>query len=91
MPSGKMMMECPSFIMDLAFKQGSLLMASKTGIPIIPIAMVGTETVTRPDGLLIFPGTVKVKIGAAYTAISHDYEQADKFRAVMQELMDSIQ
>jgi len=75
----------------LPFKQGSLLMASKTGIPIIPIAMVGTETVTRPDGLLIFPGTVKVKIGPAHTADSHDHDQAEKFRALMQELMNSIQ
>lgn len=75
----------------LPFKQGSLLMASKTGIPIIPIAMVGTETVTRPDGLLIFPGTVKVKIGPAHTADSHDHDQAEKFRALMKELMNSIQ
>ncbi|MGA1307244.1 MAG: lysophospholipid acyltransferase family protein, partial [Candidatus Kapaibacteriota bacterium] len=75
----------------LPFKQGSLLMASKTGVPIIPIAMVGTETITRPDGLLIHSGTVKVRIGLPYVAYSHDHDQAELFRKEMQGLMESIQ
>ncbi|MFZ9759951.1 MAG: lysophospholipid acyltransferase family protein [Candidatus Kapaibacteriota bacterium] len=75
----------------LPFKKGSLLMASKTGVPIIPIAMVGTETITRPDGLLIHSGTVKVRIGLAHVAYSHDHDQAELFRKEMQGLMESIQ
>lgn len=75
----------------LPFKQGSLLMASKTGVPIIPIAMVGTETITKPDGLLIHSGTVRVRIGKPHIANSHDHEQAEVFRKEMQNLMESIQ
>ncbi|NBP63417.1 MAG: 1-acyl-sn-glycerol-3-phosphate acyltransferase [Bacteroidetes bacterium] len=75
----------------LPFKQGSLMMASKTGVPIIPIAMVGTETITKPDGVLIYSGTVKVLIGTARITNSHDHEQAELYRNEMQSMMDSIQ
>jgi 1-acyl-sn-glycerol-3-phosphate acyltransferase len=75
----------------LPFKQGSLLMASKTGVPIIPIAMVGTEIITRPDGLFIHSGKVKVHIGPPHLPESHGKDQAEYLRNIMQELMNGIQ
>ncbi len=75
----------------LPFKQGSLLMANKTGVPIIPIAMVGTETITKPDGLLIHSGKVTVQIGPPHLPESHGKDQAEYLRNIMQDLMNSIQ
>jgi len=75
----------------LPFKQGSLLMANKAGVPIIPIAMVGTETITRPDGLWIYSGKVTVHIGPPHLPDSHGKDQAEYMRNIMQELMNGIQ
>jgi 1-acyl-sn-glycerol-3-phosphate acyltransferase len=66
-------------------------MASKTGVPIIPIAMVGTEIITRPDGLFIYSGKVKVHIGQPHLPESHGKDQAEYLRNIMQELMNGIQ
>lgn len=75
----------------LPFKQGSLLIASKSGVPIIPIVMVGTETITRPDGLGIHSGKVKVHIGKPHLPESHGKDQAEYLRTIMQEMMNGIQ
>lgn len=75
----------------LPFKQGSLLVAGKTGVPIIPIAMVGTETITRPDGLFIHSGTVKVNIGKPILPGSHGKDEAEYLRNIMRDLVQEIQ
>ena len=75
----------------LPFKQGSLLIASTSGVPIIPIVMVGTETIAGPDGLSIHSGTVKVHIGKPHLPESHGKDQAEYLRNIMQEMMNGIQ
>lgn len=75
----------------LPFKQGSLLIANKVDVPIIPIAMVGTESITRPDGLFIHSGTVKVNIGNPIKPNSHGKDEAEYLRNVLQDLMQQIQ
>ena len=75
----------------LPFKQGSLLIASTSGVPIIPIVMVGTETIAGPDGLSIHSGKVKVHIGKPHLPESHGKDQAEYLRNIMQEMMNGIQ
>ena len=75
----------------LPFKQGSLLIASTSGVPIIPIVMVGTETIAGPDGLCIHSGKVKVHIGKPHLPESHGKDQAEYLRNIMQEMMNGIQ
>ena len=75
----------------LPFKQGSLLIASTSGVPIIPIVMVGTETIAEPDGLSIHSGKVKVHIGKPHLPESHGKDQAEYLRNIMQEMMNGIQ
>ncbi len=75
----------------LPFKQGSILIASKTGVPIIPIAMVGTENITRPDGLFIHSGRVKVNIGKPILPGSHGKDEAEYLRNIMRDLLSGLQ
>lgn len=75
----------------LPFKQGPLLIARKTGVPIIPIAMVGTETITRPDGLFIHSGMVKVNIGKPIQPDSHGKDEAEYLRNILRDLLNEIQ
>jgi 1-acyl-sn-glycerol-3-phosphate acyltransferase len=74
----------------LPFKQGALYMANKTGLPIIPVAMSGTETITRPDGIMINSGMVKVHVGPPQIAEKHEKDQAEYLRNIMQDLLNQL-
>lgn len=75
----------------LPFKQGSLLIAQKAGVPIIPIAMVGTESITRPDGICIHSGKVKVNIGTPIFPNTLENNEMEYLRNRMLELLHQIQ
>lgn len=47
----------------LPFKRGGFLLAIKSGVPIIPVSIRGTENLMKKDSILIRPGIVKVVIG----------------------------
>lgn len=47
----------------LPFKRGGFLLAIKSGVPIIPVSIRGTENLMKKDSILIRPGVVKVVIG----------------------------
>jgi 1-acyl-sn-glycerol-3-phosphate acyltransferase len=47
----------------LPFKRGGFLLAIKSGVPIIPVSIRGTENLMRKESILIRPGVVKVVIG----------------------------
>lgn len=47
----------------LPFKRGGFLLAIKSGVPIIPVSIRGTEDLMKKESILIRPGVVKVVIG----------------------------
>ncbi len=47
----------------LPFKRGVFLLAEKSGAPIVPIAIKGTESIMKIGSLVIRPGNVRVSIG----------------------------
>ena len=47
----------------LPFKRGGFLLAAKSGVPIVPVSIRGTENLMKKESILIRPGTVKVVIG----------------------------
>ncbi len=47
----------------LPFKRGGFLLAIKSGVPIIPVSIRGTENLMQKESILIRPGVVKVVIG----------------------------
>ncbi|MDP2682468.1 MAG: lysophospholipid acyltransferase family protein [Deltaproteobacteria bacterium] len=47
----------------LPFKRGGFLLAIKSGVPIVPVSIRGTENLMKKESILIRPGAVKVVIG----------------------------
>ena len=47
----------------LPFKRGGFLLAAKSGVPIVPVSIRGTENLMKKESILIRPGAVKVVIG----------------------------
>lgn len=47
----------------LPFKRGGFLLATKSGVPIVPVSIRGTENLMKKESILIRPGAVKVVIG----------------------------
>lgn len=45
------------------FKKGSFMLAQKAGIPIVPIAIIGTDKILPSNSTKFSPGNVTVKIG----------------------------
>jgi len=48
----------------LPFKRGGLLLALKTGLPIVPVGVRGTRAVQPKGSVVIRPGEVEVRYGA---------------------------
>lgn len=47
----------------LPFKRGSFLLAVKSGVPVVPVAIDGTRDILRKGGFMINPAPVRVRIG----------------------------
>ena len=76
------------------FKAGAVKMASKTGCPIVPIAVAGTRKVFEDHSPFMRKGQVKVAFGEPIDIASLDEEQkkhlADYCHGKVQELYDTI-
>jgi 1-acyl-sn-glycerol-3-phosphate acyltransferase len=46
----------------LPFKKGAFVLAIKANAPIVPVTLIGTDQVLKPDGILLYPGKVQVLI-----------------------------
>lgn len=47
------------------FKEGAALLAIRAGVPLLPIAIDGTQKIWPARAAIIFPGTAEVRIGDA--------------------------
>ncbi len=47
----------------LPFKKGVFHLCTRTGVPLVPVYILGTYDVMKPDSLAVHPGKVYVKIG----------------------------
>jgi 1-acyl-sn-glycerol-3-phosphate acyltransferase len=45
------------------FKEGAAYLAIKAGVPIVPMALVGTRNIMRMHGFVIRPGRVTLRVG----------------------------
>jgi 1-acyl-sn-glycerol-3-phosphate acyltransferase len=48
----------------LPFKRGALLMALRSGVPLVPVGISGTQEIQAKGSLLVNPGVVTVRFGA---------------------------
>jgi 1-acyl-sn-glycerol-3-phosphate acyltransferase len=46
------------------FKAGAMVLAIKSGVPIIPVAILGTYEILPKGRLLVTPGTVQIRLGS---------------------------
>ncbi len=75
------------------FKKGGMILAIKAGVPIVPVAIAGTERILPKHATVIRPGTVRVTIGRPIPTTGLTEEDrtrlTDEVRAVIAALLDS--
>lgn len=74
------------------FKSGTMLLAIKSKVPLVPVAIIGTHTILPKGKLLATPGKVTIKIGAPidtgnYTSRDKN-ELAARLRSVLVSMLD---
>ena len=74
----------------LGFRRGGFVLALKTGMPILPMGIVGTREVLPPDGRLLSPADIVVRFGepivTAGLTISDRELLTERTRAAVAEL-----
>jgi 1-acyl-sn-glycerol-3-phosphate acyltransferase len=77
----------------LPFKKGGFIMAIKAQVPIMPVAVDGGRDAMRKGSAIIWPVTVRVKVGEPIETAGLTVDQRDKaiklVRASIQALLDS--
>jgi len=58
------------------FKAGAMLLALKSGVPIVPLAILGTYDILPKGKLLMKPGRVLIRVGSPIA--TKDYQLKDK-------------
>ncbi len=75
------------------FKAGAIVLAIKAGVPVVPVAIVGTHQVLPKGRLLVRPGRVEIRVGAPiptseYT-VKQKQELAERLQGKVAELLGS--
>ena len=72
------------------FKGGSFAMAIEAGVPVVPVALIGTGAVLPPQGFRVRPGVLRVRVGrpipTAGLALSQRGELARRVRDEVERL-----
>ena len=63
----------------LPFKKGGLIMALKMGVPVVPIAIIGTRESMQKKRLSLKKQPLELRIGEPIKTSEIDYEQRNKF------------
>jgi len=70
-----------------AFKQGAFHLAIKSGVPIVPVSIIGSDRIMPKRSLRIKPGQIKLIIGKPIEVINFDIE---KRRELIQKVRSEI-
>jgi 1-acyl-sn-glycerol-3-phosphate acyltransferase len=74
----------------LPFKQGSLKLASKTGVPVIPISVLGTADVFENNHINLKAETVYLSVGKPILLSELDKEDQAKSASYVQEIIQKM-
>lgn len=69
------------------FKEGSLSIAFKLGVPVLPVALDGTKNLMKKNSLLISPAKVSLRIESPISPIGYPSEES--FRKVVYDTIES--
>lgn len=67
------------------FKEGAAYIAIKAGVPVVPVAIVGTREVLPMDSLLVRSGSVRLRIGEPIRTEGLTLRDRDRLTALLQE------
>ena len=77
------------------FKHGAFLLAMKSGLPLVPIAIRGTYDVLPPSTLIIKPGRVKIVVGdpvdVSELSVKQKNELVQSTRATILEMLEQTE
>lgn len=70
------------------FKAGAFKVATKTGIPVVPFALIGSDQIMKKGSLRIRPATVQLKLAPMIPTINvATNDLSDQTRAVIEKMM----
>ena len=76
----------------LKFRMGGIIMALKSGVPILPITVNGSRFVLPKNTLALMPGKIEVVVGEVIDSSLYDenrkYELMEKIRSAIRENLD---
>ena len=75
------------------FKAGAMVLAIKAGVPVVPVAIVGTHQVLAKGRLLVRSGRVEIRVGAPIATTEYTVKQkqelAERLQGQVAELLGS--
>ncbi|MBI2413922.1 MAG: 1-acyl-sn-glycerol-3-phosphate acyltransferase [Deltaproteobacteria bacterium] len=76
----------------LPFKRGGFMLASKSGVPIVPVAVSGTNVIMRRGGFSVRPASVRVSFGHPIeTGGAEDKDLRNRTKQAIEALYTNIQ
>jgi 1-acyl-sn-glycerol-3-phosphate acyltransferase len=70
-----------------SFKRGAFTVAIEAGVPIVPVSIVGTQTLLKKGNWIVRPGEVVVRYGPAVDSAAYKIEQRSELLARVEALV----
>ncbi|MFA6500133.1 MAG: lysophospholipid acyltransferase family protein, partial [Desulfurivibrionaceae bacterium] len=67
------------------FKAGAIVLAIKAGVPVVPVAIVGTHQVLPKGRLLVKPGRVEIRVGEPIATNEYTLKQKQELAERLQD------
>jgi 1-acyl-sn-glycerol-3-phosphate acyltransferase len=75
-----------------SFKKGGIMLALKTGAPIVPVTIFGSNTILGKDSWRLHPGTVRVQLSPPFNSDNYDIsERDDLLRRIRETIVESYE
>jgi 1-acyl-sn-glycerol-3-phosphate acyltransferase len=71
----------------LPFKKGTFVMAIEAGVPVVPVSIVGAQTLMRKGDWTMQPGEVTIRFGPAVDASKYTMDQRGELLARVEALV----
>jgi len=76
------------------WKKGAFVMAAQLGLPIVPVAILGSADLHGIGDIAVTPGTITIRIGRPLPTAGTTYEHRDELlartRVAVEELLDHV-
>jgi 1-acyl-sn-glycerol-3-phosphate acyltransferase len=71
----------------LPFKKGAFVMAIQAGVPVVPVSIVGAQSLMRKGEWIIRPGGVSIRFGPAVDAAAYTIDRRSELLARVEALV----